>query len=121
MLGKEIPELMKMLVKEKREEGLELKGMSNRELPKDSYVSFKDDDGYVSFMFIFMFGFVAFFVASVIGVNIEFRGHMIIFEFRYQIHSVKTLVGEPWKESEKKNGSSPKIRKGVLIFIFLLF
>jgi len=38
MLGKEIPELMKMLVKEKREEGLELKGMSNRELPKDSYV-----------------------------------------------------------------------------------
>ena len=52
MLGKEIPELMKMLVKEKREEGLELKGMSNRELPKDSYVSFKDDDGYVSFMFI---------------------------------------------------------------------
>ena len=49
MLGKEIPELMKMLVKEKREEGLELKGMSNRELPKDSYVSFKDDDGYVSF------------------------------------------------------------------------
>ena len=58
MLGKEIPELMKMLVKEKREEGLELKGMSNRELPKDSYVSFKDDDGYVSFMFIFMFAFV---------------------------------------------------------------
>ena len=55
MLGKEIPELMKMLVKEKREEGLELKGMSNRELPKDSYVSFKDDDGYVSFMFILMF------------------------------------------------------------------
>ena len=54
MLGKEIPELMKMLVKEKREEGLELKGMSNRELPKDSYVSFKDDDGYVSFMFIFI-------------------------------------------------------------------
>ena len=61
MLGKEIPELMKMLVKEKREEGLELKGMSNRELPKDSYVSFKDDDGYVSFMFILMFGFVALF------------------------------------------------------------
>ena len=58
MLGKEIPELMKMLVKEKREEGLELKGMSNRELPKDSYVSFKDDDGYVSFMFIFMFAFM---------------------------------------------------------------
>ena len=58
MLGKEIPELMKMLVKEKREEGLELKGMSNRELPKDSYVSFKDDDGYVSFMFIFMFIFM---------------------------------------------------------------
>ena len=52
MLGKEIPELMKMLVKEKREEGLELKGMSNRELPKDSYVSFKDDDGYVSFIFL---------------------------------------------------------------------
>ena len=58
MLGKEIPELMKMLVKEKREEGLELKGMSNRELPKDSYVSFKDDDGYVSFMFVFMIAFV---------------------------------------------------------------
>ena len=61
MLGKEIPELMKMLVKEKREEGLELKGMSNRELPKDSYVSFKDDDGYVSFMFILMFVFVVLF------------------------------------------------------------
>ena len=58
MLGKEIPELMKMLVKEKREEGLELKGMSNRELPKDSYVSFKDDDGYVSFMFVLMIAFV---------------------------------------------------------------
>ena len=38
MLGKEIPELMKMLVKEKREEGLELKGITNRET-KDSYVS----------------------------------------------------------------------------------
>ena len=53
--------------------------------------------------------------------NFEFRGHVIIFELRYQIHLVKTLVVEPWKESEKKNGSSPKIRKGVLIFIFLLF
>ena len=39
MLGKEIPELMKMLVKEKREETLELKGISGKELPKDSYVS----------------------------------------------------------------------------------
>ena len=41
MLGKEIPELMKMLVKEKREEKLDLKGMSNNKIgSKESFVSF---------------------------------------------------------------------------------
>ena len=39
MLGKEIPELMKMLVKEKREESLDLKGMSSNKTAKDSFVS----------------------------------------------------------------------------------
>jgi len=38
MLGKEIPELMKMLVKEKREESLDLKGMSANKTAKDSFV-----------------------------------------------------------------------------------
>lgn len=39
MLGKEIPELMKMLVKEKREESLDLKGMGGSKTAKESFVS----------------------------------------------------------------------------------
>ena len=39
MLGKEIPELMKMLVKEKREESLDLKGMGAHKTAKESFVS----------------------------------------------------------------------------------
>ena len=39
MLGKEIPELMKMLVKEKREESLDLKGMGASKTAKESFVS----------------------------------------------------------------------------------
>ena len=40
MLGKEIPELMKMLVKEKRDQSLDLKGQGNKNnTAKDSFVS----------------------------------------------------------------------------------
>jgi len=43
MLGREVPELMKMLIKEQREDsGLELKGIGSKELPSDAFVSFNE-------------------------------------------------------------------------------
>ena len=43
MLGREVPELMKMLIKEQREDsGLELKGIGSKELPSDAFVSFPE-------------------------------------------------------------------------------